>query len=138
MKELFAFINDIPPQVNISAPPDIKDLDKEHILENLCFKNAYYVATLLSGAKIIEGLIIANASGKAHRHAWNFYKGEHFDLSHEVIWSKNDEFKTRPLLKYLAIYSYDLSDFKEQDAFEFSTLTISLVDEINTVIQKSL
>ena len=53
----------------------------ENIIAKQCFANAFDVSTTIPGVNYIEGEI--DVFGMPIEHAWNEYKGKHFDLTSE-------------------------------------------------------
>lgn len=91
----FIFTGIEPEEVEIISHKEIGLEIPEIIMSDLIPKSCYFNAALVGkffqkkGMEYVEGETIL--FGISIVHAWNFYKGKHFDLTAELFWEKEEQ-----------------------------------------------
>jgi hypothetical protein len=49
-----------------------------------CYMNSYYCMQKVSGVRVVHGYVTSDKSGCIIEHAWNEFKGHHFDVTSEA------------------------------------------------------
>lgn len=125
--------------IKITDRPAVITIDDLNIKKSECFYNSYQVAKKHSEVEIVEGVLVAvevNNTAIALCHFWNKLGDIYFDVTYEKVWNGEDEMEQTKEFRYLAIHTYDTSDFPNKTNIKFTPETINTANEMNAALTK--
>ena len=131
------FKNIIYKEVKLTEGPNIDIKILKNISQNTCLKNSYHVAKKTSNITCIEGVILLKIEikGVFFAHCWNKMDNNHFDITKNVIWSKNRE---KYEIMYFPVAEFTCLDYEVNIKMHDELIFLSHVDEMAKILNEEL